>query len=84
MSDTKERNETVTITCHQCHTKTEIKANTSDLNDWCDGKLIQDACPYLNATERELLISQMCGNCFDEMYGFCSDDHLTSPESLVN
>ena len=69
MNDIKERNETVTIICHQCQTKTEIKANASDLNDWCDGKLIQDACPYLNATERELLISQTCSNCFDGMFG---------------
>ena len=84
MNDTKERNEIVTITWCECQTKTEIKANTSDLNDWCNGKYIQDACPYLSPAERELLISQMCGNCFDGLYGFCGDDHLTSPESLVN
>ena len=83
MSNIKERNETVTIICHQCHTKTEIKANTSDLNDWCNGKLIQDACPYLSSAERELLISQMCSNCFDELYTCCEHDKLTSPESLV-
>jgi hypothetical protein len=84
MNDIKERNEIVTITCHQCHTKTEIKANTGDLNDWCNGKLIQDACPYLSDSERELLISQMCSNCFDELYTCCEHDHLTNPESLVN
>ena len=83
MNDIKERNETVTIFCHQCHTKTEIKANASDLNDWCDGKLIQDACPYLSDSERELLISQMCSNCFDELYTCCEHDNLTNPESLV-
>ena len=84
MSNTKERDETVTIICRQCQMKTVIEANTSDLNDWCNGKYIQDACPYLTPAERELFISQICGNCFDELYGFCSDDHLTSPESLVN
>ena len=66
---TKERDETVTVTCHRCETRIEIKANTEDLNDWCNGKFIQDACPYLSVAERELLISQTCGNCFDGMFG---------------
>ena len=83
MSDIKERNETVTIICRQCQMKTVIEANTSDLNDWCNGELIQDACPYLTPAERELLISQMCGHCFEELYTCCEHDKLTSPESLV-
>jgi len=66
---TKERDEIVTVICHHCETKIEIKANTEDLNDWCNGTFIQDACPYLSVAERELLISQTCSNCFDGMFG---------------
>jgi len=30
-------------------------------------RLIQDICPNLSADERELLISGICGVCYDEM-----------------
>ena len=39
-----------------------------DLKRWEDGELIQDAMPYLSAGERELLISGVCGKCFDKMF----------------
>ena len=44
-----------------------------DVTDWQNGKLIQDAMPYLSADERELIISGTCGKCFDEMFGECDE-----------
>ena len=40
-----------------------------DLQAWIKGKHAQDAFPYLNAGERELLISGICNSCFDKMMG---------------
>lgn len=33
-----------------------------------DGELIQQALPELTADEREILISGICGKCFDGMF----------------
>ncbi len=40
-----------------------------DYKAWENGKVIQDAMPYLTPGEREVLISGTCGSCFDKMFG---------------
>jgi hypothetical protein len=44
-----------------------------DKRDWenkvGNKRFVQNAFPYLNADERELLISQTCGACWKEMFG---------------
>ena len=41
-----------------------------DLKSWENNNVhIQDALPYLNAAERELILTGTCGKCFDEMTG---------------
>lgn len=32
------------------------------------GKFAQDAFPYLDADQRELMISHVCGECFNRMF----------------
>ena len=61
-----------------------IKCHGRAYSLWCDsgglslhgrrGELIQNAMPYLSPDEREILISGICGRCFDEMYGEDDDD----------
>ena len=34
-----------------------------------DRPLVQDAFPTYSASEREMLISNRCGSCFDELFG---------------
>ena len=63
------RNDMVQATCRQCKESSELAVNKQDIVDWSAGKYIQDAMPYLSADERELLISGICGNCFDKMFG---------------
>lgn len=59
----------VDIQCHVCHRWYNILVNRADLEDWLSGSLsIQDALDYLAPRERELLLSQTCGDCFDEMF----------------
>ena len=60
---------TFEVVCVRCGETVFIKAHVSDLVDWKAGKLIQDALPYLDADEREILISKTCGDCFDELFG---------------
>lgn len=55
--------------CKHCGTEYILTVNKSDMYDWYNGMLpIQQALPYLSASERELLLSGTCGDCFDKMF----------------
>ena len=60
---------TLWATCNRCKDQVEMKVVQVDYEAWENGKLIQDAMPYLSADEREVLISGICGPCFDKMFG---------------
>ena len=60
---------TTVVNCIQCGEAQHIEARTADLDSWIGGELIQNAMPYLSADEREILISGVCGTCFDNMFG---------------
>ena len=59
----------VVTRCPFCGRGNEVKVNEDDYLDWQDGMLVQDAFPYLNANEREMLISGICPTCWDGMFG---------------
>ena len=63
------RSDMIQATCRQCKVSVEMSVNRQDVTDWRGGKYIQHAMPYLSADERELLISGICGDCFDKMFG---------------
>ena len=58
------------VGCRKCMEQFEIRGEDRDFIRWEEeGELIQNALPYLSADERELLISGICGGCFDKMFG---------------
>lgn len=57
------------ITCVGCGNKQIVTMKIADYQAWKDGALIQNVASYLSAAERELLISQTCGTCWNEMFG---------------
>lgn len=59
---------TIITTCPICGHANEVEVNEIDYLDWQDGMLAQDAFPYLNANEREMLISGICPSCWDNMF----------------
>ena len=63
----------VTHPCPFCGHSHEVEVNDMDYLDWQDGELVQDAFPYLSASERELLVSGICPTCWDKM--FKTDDN---------
>lgn len=65
MSDTTVMIETACPFCGAVHM---IEVNLTDYWDWEDGKLAQDAFPYLTPDEREMLISGICPECWDSMF----------------
>jgi hypothetical protein len=60
--------------CIKCRDVHILLVESEDYAAWQRGELIQDAMPYLSADEREILISGVCGRCFDEMFGEGEDD----------
>lgn len=53
----------VTCTCPMCGTEHFVVVDFDDLLLWRNGELVQKAFPYLSATEREQLISELCPEC---------------------
>ena len=60
---------TVIVGCIKCAEPQHITVGQADLDAWQRGTNIQNAMPYLSADDREILISGICGECFDKMYG---------------
>lgn len=62
---------------HDCGKNFELDVATKDLVAWRNGTLIQDAFPYLLPDQRELLITNICGECWKKMFS-------PEPEGLIN
>lgn len=54
--------------CDRCAENHQLRVNEQDYIDWQNGKHIQDAMPYIPAEAREVLISGICGECFDDLF----------------
>ena len=52
--------------CDICTAAMSIKVRAADYESWVIGELhIQEAFPDFSASEREMLLSNICGTCFD-------------------
>ena len=56
------------VNCRYCNSSQTLLVDMQDVDRWEDGELIQDALPYLSKSERELLISGMCENCWGNWF----------------
>ena len=66
--------------CPFCGCIKEVAVNEDDFWDWQDGALVQDAFPYLSADERETLISRICPDCWERIFGNDEDEEEEDPE----
>lgn len=56
-------------TCNMCKKHFIIKVPTGGFYSWIiEDNLIQNALPDVSPEERELLISGICGNCYNELF----------------
>lgn len=56
------------VTCDHCGREYELRVNMDDYQSWKLGETqIQDAFPYLNPSERELILSHCCGECWNRI-----------------
>ena len=72
----KERNAVIRVRCCVCDKVHELKVVEEDAMEYFspNRRFIQDLFPYLTPSERELLVSNMCGECWDKMFGFEDDE----------
>lgn len=59
----------VACVCPVCGEVTFIEVRCEDWDEWGYGKSAQQAFPYLTATERETLISGLCEECQNDVFG---------------
>lgn len=60
---------TVEVICPFCGAISCVDVHEDDYHSWVGGMSVQNAFPYLSATKRELLVSGMCPNCQDDVFG---------------
>ena len=59
----------IQVQCVQCGETHKIVVKAEDWEIYQKGEiLIQYVFPYLSSDQRELLISRVCGSCFDKMF----------------
>lgn len=55
-------------TCKMCGKETTLEVEREDYAKYQAGGLVQSCFPYLNADQRELLISGICPSCFNNLF----------------
>ena len=60
---------TVVMVCPFCRNEHRVEVNEDAYYRWQDGELIQNAMPDLSPTEREQLISWLCPECQEIVFG---------------
>lgn len=65
---------TVEVRCPFCGYVSAVCADAMDYADWKMGGLAQNCFPYLSASEREILISGLCLECQDDVFGSDEDE----------
>lgn len=58
----------IKVKCFMCNKEYTVTVADQDFNKWRAGAFVQDAFPYLTAGQRELLISNSCEKCFDNLF----------------
>lgn len=71
----------ITKQCVSCNKIYNIEVYRADMLDYIDGKLVQNAFPYLSAGERELLVSGVCDKCFIDMFKDNEEPEENMPDS---
>lgn len=55
--------------CIQCHYPSSVAVDEDALRRWQSGTLVQDAFPHWTPEMRELLITGIHPECWDQMFG---------------
>lgn len=59
----------VLLICPFCGKEHSVMVDMEGYLAWQEGDLVQNAMPHLSATEREQLISHLCPECQEKIFG---------------
>lgn len=63
------RNRNMSITCKHCGVEHNVMVNPEHILLWQAGHgFIQDIMHYMDSGERELILSNICSDCWNEMF----------------
>lgn len=71
---------TIVCECPFCGKEYEVNVKLEDFLAWRQGGLVQNCFPYLSATERESLVSQMCPKCQAKVFGTEEEEETEEEE----
>ena len=57
------------VTCVKSNKTYKVVVPDLGFIKWQNGEHIQDAMPEVSPDDRELLMSHICGRCFDKIFG---------------
>ena len=60
---------TVYVNCPLCGEESQVQASPKGLEAWDNGELIQNAMPELSPSDRELLMTGICSDCWTSSFG---------------
>ena len=63
------RTVTVSIVCPFCRNEHFVTVGEEGFERWQKGELAQNVFPYLSATQREQLITNVCPDCQAKLFG---------------
>lgn len=78
----KNRDAWVKVTCPLCGNVTLLAVVEEDFRAWEEGALIQNVMPYMDATERETLISGLCEVCQGNFFSDEEEDEDFEPDDI--
>jgi len=58
----------IPVTCSNCGKRVFIKVFPEDLTKFQNGALVQEAFPYLEPEKRELILTGLCPDCWDQNF----------------
>ena len=59
----------IIVSCPFCGKESFVNVSYEGYWAWQNGELIQNALPELSANERELLMTGICSDCWESMFG---------------
>jgi hypothetical protein len=60
--------------CVECGKGFDIPSTKEQYRRWIQGEYVQNVFPELDAGTRELLISGICNECWDNIFAFMDQD----------
>jgi hypothetical protein len=58
----------ITTMCPECGQTTVLNVSVTGYDNWRNGMVIQKALPELSSDIREMLITGICGECWNNMF----------------